>query len=146
MPAVNNEEMLRKWFRGCPALSDDNSFRVDYMSEDPTEYAIFAVPSTINHHENVLGEMVPDDIQTINFIFASKQVFGADEMQNMENYGFYQDVVTWIIQQNAARNMPRINEGHVISVVPTLSQYPSDMGAESAKYQIQIQMKYRYCQ
>ena len=68
MPELNNVDQLRKWFRQCPALSDDNRFRVDYLSESPTEYAIYASPSTITYRENVLGEEVPADIQTLNFI------------------------------------------------------------------------------
>lgn len=124
-------------------LSASNRFRVDYLSESPTEYAIFAVPTSINFHENVLGESVPDDTQTINYIFASKEQFGADVEQNLANLGFYQDVVEWIIQQNSARNLPRINEGRVTSIVPTLTQYPVEPGADSARYQIQLKLTYR---
>lgn len=143
MPKVNNVEHLRKWFRQCPALSKANHFRVDYLAEEATEYALYAVPSTVNYHENVLGEHVPNDIQTLNFIFASKEVFGAAEAQNIANYGFYQDVIDWIINQNSSRNLPCVNEGRVLSVVPTLTQYVSAPGASSAKYQIQIKLTYR---
>lgn len=143
MPTINNVKHLRRWFRGCPALSANNRFRVDYLAEEPTEYALFSVPTTINYRENVLGEAIPTDIQTLNFIFASKEAFGADEQQNLQNYGFYQDVVDWIILQNTARNLPRINEGRVLSVAPTLTQYVSEAGASSAKYQIQLKMTYR---
>ena len=48
MPTVNNVEHLRKWFRQCPALSKANHFRVDYLAEEATEYALYAVPSTVN--------------------------------------------------------------------------------------------------
>lgn len=143
MPTINNVEHLRRWFRECPALSANNRFRVDYLTEEPTEYALFSVPTTINYRENVLGESIPTDIQTLNFIFASKEAFGADEQQNIANYGFFQDVVDWIIMQNTTRNLPRINEGRVLSVAPTLTQYVSEAGANSAKYQIQLKMAYR---
>ena len=61
---INSVEQLRNWFRECPAISDRNRFRVDFLAESPTEYAIYAVPSTINYRENVLGEEVPDDEQS----------------------------------------------------------------------------------
>lgn len=143
MPTVNSTESLRLWFRTCPALSANNRFRVDYLSESPTEYALFAVPTSINFHENVLGESVPNDTQTLNYIFASKEQFGADVEQNLANLGFYQDVVDWIIQQNSIRNLPSINEGRVTSIVPTLTQYPAEPGADSARYQIQLKLTYR---
>lgn len=138
-----NVELLREWFRTCPALSRNNRFRVDYLSEAPTEYALYASPTTITFHENILGEEVPDDIQHLNFIFASKEQYGADVRQNLANLAFYDAVVCWIIEQNTARNLPRINEGTVKSIVPTLTAFAAQVGSDSAKYQIQIKLTYR---
>ena len=143
MPELNNVEQLRKWFRTCPALSDDNRFRVDYLSESPTEYAIYASPSTIVYRENVLGEEVPAEIQTLNFIFASKESYGADVQTNLANMGFYDDVVLWVLEQNALRNFPTINGGRVKSIVPTLTAFPAEIGSDTAKYQIQLRMTYK---
>ena len=140
----NNTEELRKWFRQCPVLSEKNRFRVNYLSEDPTEYAIFASPSSIRTHENVLGENIPDDIQTINFIFASKETYGADVQQNLAAMGFYDEVIAWVMAQNVVRNFPHINEGIVKSVVPTLTTYLVQPGTDAAKYQINLKMTYRY--
>ena len=134
---------MRAWFRSCPAISQSNRFRVDYLAENPTEYALFAVPSSIAYHENVLGESVPNDLQTIDYIFASKETYGADIQQNLANLGFYDAVVAWIIEQNNLRNYPEISGGVVKSIVPTLTAYPAEVGSDSAKYQIQIKMTYR---
>lgn len=143
MPELNNTEQLRAWFRTCPAIESGNRFRVDYLSENPTEYAIYAVPSAINYKENVLGEEIPLPIQTLNFIFASKESYGADIQQNLANLGFYDAVVAWILEQNAQRNFPTINEGRVKSIVPTLTAYPAQIGSSAAKYQIQLKLTYR---
>ena len=143
MPELNNADQLRKWFRACPALSDQNRFRIDYLSESPTEYAIYASPSTLTYHENILGEEVPDDIQTLNFIFASKESYGADIQTNLANMGFYDDVVMWVLEQNAARNFPAISGGYVKSIVPTLTAFPAEIGSATAKYQIQLRMTYK---
>lgn len=143
MPELNNTDQIRKWFRKCPALSENNRFRVDYLSESPTEYAIYASPSTIVYRENVLGEEVPADIQTLNFIFASKESYGADVQTNLANMGFYDDVVLWVLEQNALRNFPTINGGRVKSIVPTLTAFPAEIGNDTAKYQIQLRMTYK---
>lgn len=140
---LNNAEQLRAWFRGCPALASGNRFRMDYLAENPTEYALFAVPSQINYRENVLGEEVPLDIQSVNYIFASKESYGADVVQNLANLGFYDEVVAWILEQNAKRNFPQINEGRIKSIVPTLTAYPIQIGSDAAKYQIQLKITYR---
>lgn len=141
-----NAEHLREWFRTCPALSQKNRFRVDFLAENPTEYALYSVPTSINYHENVLGEEIPDDIQTLNYIFASKEQYGSDVQQNISNLGFYDAVVNWIMEQNALRNFPSINEGRVKSIVPTLTQYVAEAGSDNAKYQIQIRITYRRAQ
>ena len=143
MPDVNNIDSLRAWFRTCPVLLDTNRFRVNYLSESPTEYAIYASPSAINYHENVLGEEVPNDIQTLNFIFASKESYGAEVQQNLASMGFYDDIIAWIIEQNTLRNFPVINNGRVESIVPTLTAYPAQIDSDSAKYQIQLRMTYK---
>ena len=142
MPIVNNVEHLRKWLRDCPALLPENSFRVDYLAEEPVEYSLISVPSTIAYRKNVLGEEIPKKEQKMDFIFATREYWGADEAQNIDNYGFYQDVIVWIITQNAARNFPRVNEGRVTAIKPTLSQYVTAPGADSARYQIQIEVSY----
>ena len=143
MPELNNTEQLRKWFRTCPVLLSTNRFRIDYLAENPTEYAIYASPSSITYRENVLGEEVPADVQTLNFIFASKESYGADVQQNLANMGFYDEVVRWVLEQNERRNFPILSCGRVRSIVPTLTAYPAEIGSDAAKYQIQLKLTYR---
>ena len=140
---VNNTEQLRDWFRTCPTIQSSKRFGVDHLSEKPTEYAIYASPSTLRSHENILGEEVLDDIQTQNFIFASKEPYGSDIQQNIANLGFHQEICNWILQQNAERNFPEWDGGYVKSIVPTLTAYPAQVGSTSAKYQIQLRVRYR---
>lgn len=140
---LNSTEQLRTWFRSCPFLQKGTRFRIDHLSENPTEYAIYAVPSAINYKENILGEDVPLPIQTLNFIFASRESYGADVQQNLANLGFYDAVVAWVQEQNALRNFPEINEGAVKSIVPTLTAYPVEVGSSAAKYQIQLKLTYK---
>lgn len=143
MPAVNNAEALREWFRRCPVLASDRRFLVDFLGENPVEYALYSTPSTISYHENVLGENVPDDVQTINYAFAVKASYGHDVVTNLANLGFFADVCAWIEEQNVARNFPLINEGRVMSIVPTQTPYPAELGSDAAKYQIQLKITYR---
>lgn len=143
MSEKNDVEKVREWFRQCPLLEAGSRFGVDYLSENPTQYAIFASPSTITYRENVLGEEVPTDEQTLNFIFASREIYGSDVKQNIENSGFFEAVTAWIIEQNAARNYPVLDCGKVKSILPTLTAYPAEVAPGVAKYQIQIKMRYR---
>lgn len=134
---------LRQWFRTCPAISNKHRFSVDYLAEDATEYSLFSVPTALTYRENILGEAIPEAIQELEYIFTSRQMYGADVPQNLANLAFYHDVMSWIQEQNAKRNFPIIAEGKVLSIVPTLSPFAAQVGSDTAKYQIQIKLKYR---
>lgn len=143
MADTDNVANLRNWFRQCPAVLKRNRFRADYLAEAATEYSIFTSPSTLRSHENILGEVVLDDIQTQNFIFASKVPYGPDVEQNLANLVFYQDVMRWMIEQNNSGNFPEWEGGTVRAILPTITAYPAQAGSDTAKYQIQVQITYR---
>ena len=90
-----------------------------------------------------MGERVLADIQTENYIFASKENYGSDIEQNIAVLGWYQTIVAWIITQNNAGNFPDMENGKILSILPTLSAYPAEVGSSVAKYQIQIAVNYR---
>lgn len=135
-------EALHEWFRACPVLQGSR-VGVDYLADKASEYAVYTTPTTIRTRENVLGEEIPLDVQTQNFIFASKAPFGADISQNLSNQAFYEAIVQWVWEQNAARRFPRIPGGRVKSIVPTLSVFIAEAGADVARYQIQLKLTYR---
>lgn len=139
----NNTELLRQWLRTCPYLSKDKKAGIDYLSDTPTEYSIFSSPSTLQYRENILGEKILADTQTLNFIFASKEVYGADALQNAQNLRFHEQVAGWINEKNARGEFPDWNDGKVTAVVPTLTPYPVRIGPDTAQYQIQLQVTYR---
>lgn len=141
--SANNTENLRTWFRRCPLLEPGNRFGVDYLPESPTEYAVISVPTALKYHENILGEEVLDDIQIQNFIFAAKNPYGSDIRQNLENLGFFQGIVNWILEQNASLSFPDWDGGTVRSIVPTLTGAPIQTGSDVARYQIQLRVTYR---
>lgn len=136
-------EALHDWLRVCPLLRKGARVGQDYLPETAAEYAVYATPSTIRYKENVLGEEIPDPVQTLNFTFASKEPYGADISQNLLNQAFYEAVTLWIWEQNEARNFPQIPGGKIKSIVPTLTAFISDVGPDTAKYQIQIKLTYR---
>ena len=135
-------QALWDWLRTCPQLRQGAKIGVDYLTGTSTEYAIYAIPSQIATHENVLGETIPNDRQTQTFYFASKEPYGADARQTLQNQAFYESVVEWIIEQNRTRSFPDIPGGSVVSIVPTLTALIADASADTAKYQIQLKLTY----
>ena len=143
MPQLNNVSQLREWLFNCPAIPAEAAISIDYMDGNAAQYAIYSVPSTIKYSENVLGEYVPDEIQTISYILCSSENYGADIEKNADNLGTYQSIVSWVMAQNAARNFPEWGDGIIQSLVPTLTANPTQAGANVARYQINIKITYR---
>lgn len=136
-------EALRNWFRECPYLQKGNRFGVDYLSADPTEYAIYMSPSSLASYVDITGEVIVKPVQELSFNFASREKHSSDILQALANHGFYDGVINWIIQQNKIKNLPEIADGTVISIMPSMTQYLFEAGANSGRYQISCKMKYR---
>lgn len=136
-------QALWAWLRTCPELRQNAKVGMDYLADAATVYALYAVPSTIRTRANVLGEVVPADQQEQMFYFASKEPYGADTRQTLQNQSFYESIIAWIWKQTETRNFPEIPAGDVVSIVPTLTTLIADAGSDVAKYQIQLKLIYR---
>lgn len=136
-------EAIRNWFRECPAIKKGNHFGIDSLAADPTEYAIYLSPSNLATGIDIFGDVFIKSEQEQIFVFASREKHPRDVLQALANHGFYKEVINWMINQNKAKNFPAIEAGTVISIVPTLTQYLFEAGANSGRYQISCKMKYR---
>ena len=136
-------DAIRDWFRQCPEIQKGNRFGVDNLSSDPTEYAVFISPSSLQSFIVVTGEVCLKSIQELNFVFASREKHPSDVLQALANHGFYDSVISWIVEQNKEKNFPEISEGSVISIMPSMTQYLIEAGTASGRYQISCKLKYR---
>lgn len=136
-------DALRDWFRDCPHIQKGYRFGVDSLSADPTEYAIYMSPSSIQTGIDITGDVYMNPIQELGFVFASREKHPRDVLQALANHGFYDNVIGWIIQQNKEKNFPDIADGMVMSIMPSLTQYLFEAGSNSGRYQISCKLKYR---
>ena len=140
---TNTTENLRLWLRSCPALSTENRFGIDFLGRDFTEYALYLTPTAITYKRDVLGDLYPAPVQTLNVVFACRLPYSGDIQGNMENYDLFSQVIAWIEAQNLIRNFPQIAEGKVLSITPTLSPYVYEAGTDTGRYQMQLAIKYK---
>ena len=139
---INNTASMRTWLRTCSEIVNTRAFGADYLADNES-YSLDVTPTALRYRENILGDMVLRDVQEQNFVFASRDPYGDDLQQNLDNLAFFQAVAKWIIDQNSTRNFPEWEGGKVVSIVPTLTAYPIAMGSAFARYQIQIRVTYR---
>lgn len=141
MPQI--AEALRDWFRSCPSVQKGNRFGVDHLSADPTEYAIYMSPSPLDSYVDITGEVQIRPIQTVNFVFASREAHSSDVLQSLANHGFYDEVIDWIIAQNKSKTFPNIKGCKVQSIMPSLTQCLFEAGPNTGRYQISCKLTYR---
>ena len=139
---INNTASMRTWLRGCTEIEQTRAFGADYLADEES-YSLDATPTALKYRENILGDYVLQEKQEQNYAFASREPYGAELQQNLDNLAFFQAVAQWIIDQNNARSFPEWEGGEVTAIVPTLSAYPISMGSAYARYQIQIKVTYR---
>lgn len=136
-------ESIRAWLRTCPAIDGNSPFTVDYFDDDPTHYAIYTVPSTINYKRDILGNVYEAAVQMKTYYFSISMPASEDARVMMDNMATLNALIDWMGAQNALKNMPEPEGIRVLEVVPTLTPYAMQPNSNTMIYRITIQMKYR---
>lgn len=131
---------LRDYISQCPYLYEFNKgINVDYLDNDSTTYSIEEVPC-----EPIIKRYINCDTKRqYDFIFASRESYGADVLQNIENSGFYEDFSRWIEEESSKGNLP-ILEGNreSLEIKVSTTGYAFQTDDNSARYQIQLKLIY----
>lgn len=136
-------ESIRKFILTCPFLneSSDEGIRlnVNYLGEDSTVYSIEEVPC-----EPILKTYINGDSERqFQFIFCSREPYGANEIQNIKNSGFYEDFAEWVEEQNDFKNFPILERKCQSEEIKVLSPgYAFQVATDKARYQIELRLKY----
>ena len=138
-------EAVRDFIRSCPYLQEFEGVQglvkvnVDYLEENSTVYSIEEVPTDPIIKNYING----DSIRQFQFIFASREPYGADVLQNISNSGFYEDFANWVEKNNNDDNLPLLNEGYESQEIKVLSPgYAFQVDVDKARYQIELRLKY----
>lgn len=130
---------IREYLKDCPALDEFSKIGVDYLGTEPTEYNIESVPA-----DPILKKyMDGGSFRQYVFVFASKEYYGSDVWQNLENLGFYEKLSAWFEEQTRSRNLPDLGPGKTAESIEALtSGYIFDTTEDQARYQLQARITY----
>lgn len=132
-------EGLRAYFAACPLLDESGKIGVDFLGAEAVEYVIESVPC-----EPVLARYCDGATKRqFLFVFASREAYGADALNNMANCGFYEAFADWLEQQDKKGSYPSLPDGKTpIAIKPLTGGYLFDAGPDAGRYQIQCQLIY----
>lgn len=129
---------LWDYFLDCP-LTGNKKLNVDYLPEKGVEYSIDTTPAT----EIVKQYTGGSSIRQYLFVFRSVNEYGNDELQNLANSGFYEQLADWLEQQSRAGNFPALPQGKTpIKIATQSTGYLFTTGPDVGRYQIQCRLQY----
>jgi len=127
-------KVIREFIAQCPHIHD-GKIGVDYL-ENEVAYSIEPTP-VAPKDESFIDDSA---IKQFAFIFASRESYGQETIQNMLNTEFYEDFSDWIEEQNINGNLPEIEGIETIECLST--GYAYQTGIDTARYQIQLRITY----
>ena len=131
-------EGLDQYFRACPLLQD-GVFRVDALGDEAVEYMLEPGITSPVIKKYVDGS----SIRQYQFNFNSREFYGMDRLQAIQNSTFYEKFGDWVEEQSNTGNLPEMPEGmEALSISALTPGYLFDASMGNARYQIQLLLKY----
>lgn len=128
---------IREHIKKCPYLEEYNGairIGVDYLGTDTTTYSIEEEPA-----DPVVKEYIDGSKQKrFAFIFCSREMYGEDVIQNLNNSGFYEDFANWLESTPVIMDSGR----EFIKARATTQGYAFNIEQNKAQYQIQCELIY----
>ena len=111
---------------------------MDYLP-DEMAYSIDTLPTDPVYKEYVDG----GKIYQLEYAFTSKEPCDGNTLTMLGNTQFYQQLSSWVEEQDDAEELPELLGYHAISNRVISSGYLYDADADLGKYQIQMRLLYQ---
>ncbi len=131
-------ENIRQYFIDNNIIDEECRINVDFLGENPTEFAILPIPIDPKISE---GQYIDGSGERqYQFQLLSCNDYGADVMQNMANSSYYEQLYNTIEKLNKKRILPKI-EG-IQSIECLNNGAILDVTTNTARYSIQMKITY----
>lgn len=135
-------QAIRNYMKELKCLDTFNNairVNVNYLEPSPDTYSIEEIPI-----EPILKKYVNgDSIRQYAFIFTSREPYGVDVLQNIDNSGFYEDLANEIEENNDNEIFPILEDGlEPQEIKVTSTGYAFAVTEDTAQFQIQMRLKY----
>lgn len=129
-------EKIRQYLIDNRIIDDDCRINVDFLGENPTEFAI--IPIAV---DPILERYVDGtSLRQYQFQLISCNDYGADVMQNIDNSAFYEQLYNLIDENNNKNNLPKIDG--IVSIECLNNGAILDATSNTARYSIQMKITY----
>ena len=135
---TNIMEEVRWFLRTYPPLAE-GKLHVDFLPEEARSYSVDAVPAK----EIVRSYVDGSTHRQFLFVVASREFFGDEVRQQLDNLDFYNGFSEWLRKQTMTGQLPDLGAGRkAIAIETTTIGYVLSTEADRARYQIQCRMDF----
>ena len=114
----------------------ENAININYLDSEVDSFSIEEVPC-----EPVVKHYVDgSSIRQYQFVFCSREPYGAEILQNIENSTFYEDFANEIEEKNNKGILPSVDGARSLEVTSTA--YTVSVTEDTSMYQINLNLKY----
>lgn len=135
-------ESIRNFIKNCPYLEEfEGAIRigVDFLDKETTTYSLEKVPTNPIIKKYIDGSCKKQEL----FIFSSRESYGPDVFNNLENINFYEKFAEWIEEMNIKGELPSLdNKREAEKIEVTSNGYAFQTDVDRARYQIQMRLIY----
>lgn len=132
-------EAIREYISKLDCLQEfENAINVNYLDSETDSFSIEEVPS-----QSIIKKYVDgSSIRQFQFTFCSREPYGSEVIQNIDNSTFYEDFANEIEDKNNKGILPLLEDVEVRSLEVTSSAYAVSVTEDTAMYQINLNLKY----
>lgn len=132
-------EYIRNFIETCPWLPEFRAaINAEYLGEDTKSYMIESTPVD----PVVKRYMDGSSVRQFAFVFASRECFGPDVIENIDNSGFYEHFADWL-EQCSRTGLSDMGQGkQAKKCMAVTTGYVFNADETKAMYQIQCRLTY----
>ena len=132
-------EAIRDYIANMDCMKTfDNAINVNYLDSEIDSFSIEEIPCNPIIKKYVDGSSV----RQFQFVFCSREPYGAEILQNIDNSGFYEDFANEIEEKNSKGILPKLDNLEARSIEVISSAYTVNVTEDTALYQINLNLKY----
>ncbi len=131
---------LRSYLATYSGLKTGAPLWVDYLGSDPTQYAVVPLAGSKVLEEYINGS----SLREFPFAFQSMEST-ADDLERLENSGFYETFSDWLETQTEAGTFPTLSTGQTPELIEATGWgYLFEQGeSETGIYQVNCRLVYK---
>lgn len=139
MNEVSMIEAVRRFVQGCPNMKEFGRVNIDWLDKKAKSFAIETVPVTPILKSYING----DAVKQYGFIIATREAYGPDLLQNVDNIAIFEQIAQWFKEQTHNDDLPDLGQGRETQKIEAMTDgYAYQTGIDTARYQMQCRVVY----